>query len=399
MSQVFENSSIGPIKMKNRILRSATHEGLSDEMGGPLPDLAAMYEGLARGGAGAIITGYFGVQANGRTMKNMKMIDRDDFNESYKNINAMAGKHGVPIIAQIAHGGGQVSKDVNRKEAVAPSAIKYPLFGRTARELTEPEIDEIIQSFVAATVRAQKAGFAGVQIHAASGWLLSSFLSPAMNRRTDRWGGTTENRFRIMAEIIDRARDSVGSYPILVKFSAYDFDKGGIRIEEGIRIAELLQKSGYDAIETTCGGSADGMTGVRAAHLPIEAYLNLIPWFKAMPPVKKIMFRLMAPFVIKQHAPLFNYNVDAAAEIRKRVDVPVIAVGGIHRLKDIESIISEKKADYVALSRPFIIEPDIVNKFRSGAQAESRCINCGFCLIGSVSKPVRCYHGTIPKQS
>jgi 2,4-dienoyl-CoA reductase-like NADH-dependent reductase (Old Yellow Enzyme family) len=399
MSQVFENTTIGSIQMKNRILRSATHEGLSDEKGGPLPELAALYERLVRGGAGAIITGYFGVQANGRTLKNMKMIDHDDFNESYVKINTMAGKLGVPIIAQIAHGGGQINKDVNTNTVVAPSVQKYPLFGRTARELTEPEINEIIKSFVAAIVRAKKAGFAGVQLHAASGYLLSSFLSPSMNRRSDRWGGTTEKRFRIMMEIADRARDSVGKYPLLVKYCAYDFDKNGMKIQEGIRIAELLQKSGYDAMETTCGGSADGMTGVRAAHLPIEAYLNFIPWIKAMSPGKKIIFRLMAPLVIKKHSPIFNYNVNAAAEIKKHVDVPVIVVGGIRRLNDIESIISEKKADYVSMCRPFIIEPDIVNKFKSGAQTESRCINCGYCLISSVVGPVRCYHGKIPKES
>jgi 2,4-dienoyl-CoA reductase-like NADH-dependent reductase (Old Yellow Enzyme family) len=395
MGMLFEDSSIAGMKLKNRVIRSATHEGLGDKDGRPMPDLTNIYLKLAHGGVGAIISGYAAVQKNGRSMMNMRMFDRDELIDEYKKINTKLDELGVPIIAQLAHGGGQTSKQVMGEQPAAPSKKKYPLFASIARELSDREIEEIIDNFVLAVERSKEAGFSGAQLHAAHGYLLHQFLSPHLNTRNDRWGGNFEKRFRILSEIIRKSREKVGKYPILVKMSAYDGDRNGIRLDEGIKIAEKFQESGYDAIEVSCGGSGDGFNGTRVPKIPIKASLALVPWLRSLSMPKKALMRILGPLVIKRHFPLNNYNVDAAARIKKNVDIPVIVVGGIRRLKDMEDIISEKKADYVSMCRPFIIEPNIVNKFKSGSQDVSKCINCGYCLMGVTGHKLRCYYGKV----
>ncbi len=395
---LFEESSIARMKLKNRIIRSATHEGLGDIDGRPMPDLTNLYLKLAYGGVGAIITGYAAIQKNGRTLMNMRMFDRDERIDDYKKMNTQLDELGVPIIAQLAHGGGQTSKRVIGEQPVAPSRRKYPLSSSIARELSDHEIEEIIDNFALAVERSKKAGFTGTQIHAAHGYLLHQFLSPHLNTRNDRWGGNIENRFRILSEIIRKSREKVGDYPILVKISAYDGDKDGIRLDEGTKIAEKLQKSGYDAIEVSCGGSEDGFNATRVPKLPMDAALALVPWWRSLPMPRKVLIRILGPLVLKRNFPLNNFNVDAAARIKKNVDIPVIVVGGIRRLKDMEDILSGNKADYVSMCRPFIIEPDIVNKFRSGPQDESKCINCGYCLMGVTGSKLKCYYGKVKNQ-
>jgi 2,4-dienoyl-CoA reductase-like NADH-dependent reductase (Old Yellow Enzyme family) len=394
MNQVFEKTSIAGIALENRIFRSATYEGMADEEGRPKDDLLTVYERLARNKVGAIITGYWAVQRNGRAYPHMCMFDSDDSIDSCRKLSTAVRAHNVPLILQIAHGGGQCDPSGTRK-TVAPSSVSYPLYSRP-RALSEYEIEEIIDNFVKAIVRAKKAEFSGVQIHAAHGYLLSAFLSPHFNRRQDRWGGSTENRFRIVGEIIGRARQQVGDYPILIKISAYDGHKDGTTVEESIRLSKMLQEAGCDAIEVSCG-NCDWLHSIRMTEIPVEAILAFSPQYSQKPVWIKKILKLLIPLMIKKHRPLRNYNVEAAVKIKEQVSIPVIAVGGIRKLRDIEEIIGENKADYVSMCRPFIIEPDIVSKFSSGKQVESRCINCGYCLIGVSNDKLKCYYGKIPK--
>jgi 2,4-dienoyl-CoA reductase-like NADH-dependent reductase (Old Yellow Enzyme family) len=394
MNQVFEKTSIGGMVLENRIIRSATCEGWADDEGYPENGLLSMYESLARNKAGAIVTGYVTVQRNGRTFGKMGIFDDDKYIEIYKNFNKKIREYNVPLILQIAHGGGQCFAD-GTKEPVAPSSVSYPMFPKP-RALSETEIEEIINSFTQAVVRAKKAEFSGVQVHAAHGYLLSSFLSPHFNRRKDRWGGSTENRFRIVGEIIRRARQRVGNFPILVKISAYEEHKDGLNVEESIRYSKMLQEAGCDAIEVSCGDT--GFNMVRVTKIPVDAMFNLVPEYSKMPGLQKKMMSLLVPLVMKTYHPLRNYNVEAATRIKEQVTIPVIAVGGIRKLQDIKNIIGENKADYVSMCRPFIIEPDIVSKFISGKQDESRCIDCGFCVMGLAAGPLKCYYGKVPKR-
>ena len=397
--KVFESASIGNLQLKNRIVRSATYEGMSDEKGYPLKELTDLYVRLAKGEAGAIITGVVAVQPNGRLGTNQAMFDGDEYIECFRKMNAEVQKHGAPVVLQIGHGGAGTLLKMTGEPAVAPSAYRWPLNLQYARTLTKEEIWEIIGSFVHAIIRAKEAHFQAVQLHAAHAYLLWEFLSPRMNRRVDIWGGTTENRFGIIKEIVQKARESVGTYPILAKISAYDYERNGIDLDEAVRTAELMQKAGIDAIEVSSGGILAMPNPVRSPRIPIDAIMEYVPQLKALPSFKKLLIRTACKLRRNEYPPLHNYNVPAAERIKRNVDIPVIVVGGIRRLSDIEDVINNNRSDFVSLCRPFIIEPNIVKKLRSGEQAESRCIDCGYCLFGVTSNSLRCYYGKLRRHS
>jgi 2,4-dienoyl-CoA reductase-like NADH-dependent reductase (Old Yellow Enzyme family) len=395
MKQVFEQSSLGNLTLRNRIIRAATHEGMAHSDGMPTDDLLQLYKKLAAGGVGAIITGYVSVMQSGRTFPNQRMFDNDSYIDTYRAINDQLKQFNTPIILQIAHGGSRSMSKITGQAVISASRRKKNDYGDPVKEASEAEIHSIIKAFAAAVVHAKEAGFDGVEIHAAHGYLLSEFVSPVLNKRKDHWGVSTENRLRIVTEILSQARKEVGSgFPILVKMSGQDEFKRGLEIAEAMKIAQLLQAASCDAIEVSCG-YGDFMYAVRMPKFPVDAILGLMPRYRDMPGYQKNLFRILAPFLVKTRTPLSNYNVHLAERIKQNVDIPVIAVGGIRNLRDIRTIISEKDLDFVSLSRPFIIEPDIVNRFQRG-QESSRCINCGYCLIGVAANKLRCYYGRIP---
>ena len=392
---VFEPWSIGPLRLKNRIIRSATHEGMAHPDGMPTDDLERAWRRLAEGGAGAIITGYVGIKRNGRTFANMRMFDHDGYIDVYKGINGRLKEFGTPVIAQLAHGGSRSSGKLTGEDVVGPSARRKNDYGDVCKEADEDEIQAIIDAFVSAIVRAQRAGFDGVQLHVAHGYLLSEFISPKLNKRKDAWGGPIENRMRIVREIVTRARALVGQYPILVKISARDDSRHGLTEADLLAAVRILRDCSCDAIEVSCG-YGNFLYTTRMPRLPVDAILAFAPGYRDLPAYRKRLLRTIAPLIGKGYAPLHNYNVDAAALIKRAVDIPVIVVGGIRDRRDIESILQEKGIDAVSLSRPFIIEPDIVERFRKGKQDSSRCIDCGYCLIAAPMNTLRCYYGRVP---
>ena len=394
MNNVFEPCSLGSLILKNRIIRAATHEGMANANGTPTENLLKTYRSLSAGGAGAIISGYVSVKQNGRTFPNMRIFDSDVYVDLYKSINDQFKQYNTPMILQIAHGGSRSMSKITGQEVVSASPRRKNDYGDRVKEASDMEIRSIIDAFMAAIVRAKAAGFDGVELHAAHGYLLSEFISPVLNRRKDMWGGSTQNRLRIVTEILSAARREVGKFPILIKISAHDEFKQGLPEAEAVTIAQMLQAASCDAIEVSCG-YGDFMHTVRMTKLPVDAVLGLMPHYRDMPSYRKYLFRLISPFLAKVHKPISNYNVGTAELIKRSVDMPVIVVGGIRSLQDITTIISEKGIDFVSLSRPFIIEPDIVNRFQRG-QERSRCIDCGYCLIGVVANPLRCYYGRVP---
>jgi len=395
--QIFEPSTLNGISVSNRIFRSATTLGLADESGKPTEELKERYIELAQGGVGAIITGMAGTQQNGKLATNtVLMIDKDDYIEDYRTFTDSVHEYNTPIIMQVGHAGHQTRSAVTGCEKVAPSAMRHSYYNETMpRELTESEIKEIIDNFIRAIERAKNAGFDGVQLHGAHGYLLSSFLSLHTNRRDDRWGGSIENRFRIIKEIYAGARKRVGNYPVMIKINAYDDQRNGMRLDEAIQIATLLQDASCDAIEVSCGGTGEMMISMRGPEFPIDPVLEYSFRYKSKSAVTKTMIRHTAPIFINKYKPLENYNVCASKEIKHNVDIPVIVVGGDKKLNDINQIIAENEADYVAMSRAFIIEPDIVKRFRTGQQASSECISCNYCIACLEGIPAQCHYGSL----
>lgn len=394
---LFKETNISGINVRNRIIRSATHDGLADDNGAPSDKLISKYEHLSKNDVGCIITGYAAVSRNGVSPypRMMKIYD-DSVIEKYKELTAAVHRYNTPIVLQIAHCGRQTSSKSIGIQKVAPSNVLHAFYPDKAKELTDGEIYGIIDNFISAAVRAEKAGFDAVQLHGGHGYLLHDFLSPYGNRRKDSWGGCLENRCKIVELIIKGIKEKT-NLPVWIKISAEDNRRGGMNIDSSIEICKRLEKAGCDAIEVSCGTVQDGMNTMRSALMPMDAVFKYREPCASFP---KLLNKIALPAanlinpLIKQPEPLENFNVDNASVIKKNVSIPVIAVGGIHKFSDMENILAEGKADFISMCRPFICEPDLAKKLRNG-QPEAKCIMCNYCGLVIEKEPTRCLYGKI----
>jgi len=374
--KVFETTSFGPINVRNRLVRSATSHLMIDEFGRPTTEMLDLYSELGQGGVGTIITG---MEDGGLMVDNT--IFRDAYMDACRNVPRVIHQYGAAAIQQICHKGSQ-------KEGFSDEDVF------SLNRLSDLEIEQLIEQFVKNIDRSRQVGFDGVQLHGAHGYLLSEFLSPAQNRRTDKWGGSTENRFKFIGEIIKRSKAKHGDFPIFIKINAYDFQENGMREPEAVKIAKLLEQAGCDGIEVSNGVFRDGLTGIRTPEPPIEAILELTP-LREKSAIEKFIRSVVMRSRMPSYTPLTNYNVCAASKIKKNVNIPVIVVGGIRAFQDMQTIVKNDLADFVSMGRPFIIEPGIVNSLKNKTQTESACINCGYCIFSATIKDVRCYYGEV----
>jgi 2,4-dienoyl-CoA reductase-like NADH-dependent reductase (Old Yellow Enzyme family) len=361
---------IGNLEIKNRFVRSATYNGMGHE--GHVTDKhVELYKELAVGGVGLIITGYAYVQKSGFVAEEQTGVYSDELIPGLSKIANIVHKHSkdCKIALQIGHCGRQ-SRSL--KNTLAPSAVLEKLTNKMPKEMSTEEIGEAVEAFAQGVRRAKEAGFDAVQLHGAHGYLISEFFSPYTNKRTDEYGGSTENRFRFVEEIYKRSVELVGkNFPILIKINGVDFLEGGVTVEESKKIAEKLSKLGFAAIEVS-----GGMWEI------IKRSKKELGW-------KPTFYPESRKFVgTKNEA---AYNLPFAKEIKKVVDVPIIVVGGINSLDLVEQILREESADFVAFCRPMIREPDLPNRWLTGIGENSvECIYCNACLSSLLTTGLRC---------
>ena len=350
---LFEPISLCGLNIDNRFVRSATHEWLAEEDGTPTSSIGDLYEELAKNDVGLIITGYSYVNIRGKSADKQQAIYSDRFIQPYREITARIHKYKSKIMLQIVHGGRQSLITSENTSALAPSRVPDSTSTNTLLEMTEDEIYQTIDDFALAAGRASKAGFDGVQLHCAHGFLLSNFLSPYTNRRNDQWGRSTENRTRIVTEIIERIHEDIGKkYPIMIKLNATDgFDpskvSNSLDMPECIEIAKELEKAGACAIEVSGGifEAGDIMSQPHINSKDREAYFR-------------------------------RYS----RAIKDEVNIPIILVGGIRSLTIMNEILHKGYADMISMSRPFIKEPDLVKKLKYHDQKSAQCISCNLCF-------------------
>lgn len=395
---IFDKINLGGVELKNRIIRSATHDGLADGWGAPTEKLIRKYEFMAKNDVGCIITGYAGVSENGMSPYPAMLKIQDDTNiDAFKELANAVHKYDTPIVLQIAHCGRQTSSKVIEEQKVAPTSKRHLFYPDKPKELDEKGIQEIIDDFVMAAIRAEICGFDGVQLHGGHGYLLHDFMSPYGNNRCDKWGGNTENRCRIVCEIIKGIKAKT-ALPVWIKISAEDNRKNGMNIDETIEILKYLEKAGLDAVEVSCGTVEDGMNTMRSKVMPMDAVFKYREPCASFPKGFKEFSLACAKLVnplIKQPTPLENFNVDNAQKIKNSTNLPVIVVGGIHKLSDMENIVETKKADAVSMCRPFICEPNLVKKLKDKTQTEAKCIMCNFCGLVIEKGETKCLYGKI----
>ena len=392
MSVLFEKTKIKGMELNNRLVRSATHEAMADDEGFPTDRLFKLYERLVKGGIGLIITGYTYVSRDGK-FKSMLGIDTDEHISKYRELVNHVQQNGTKIAIQLNHCGKQTTKEMTGTQPIAPSAVKDKFLFVMPREMTEADIERIIEAFVQAARRAKESGFDAIQLHGAHGYLINQFLCPHTNRRQDKWGGSIKNRMRFVTEIYERVRKSVGDdYPILIKISAYDYMKNGLKPEESVVMAKEMAEMGFDGIEVSCGIGDDGGSTLRG-DIPFDVILDEWDMYKN----KNFLFRfvmrkygnkLMKPIPFAQ-----GYNRESAKNIKNKVSVPIFAVGGMIDPTFMEETIQSGGADYISLCRALITDPNFPKKIREGSREPSRCIHCNLCLFYLPTRSVRCYQG------
>jgi 2,4-dienoyl-CoA reductase-like NADH-dependent reductase (Old Yellow Enzyme family) len=355
VSILFEAGNIADLELKNRLVRSATAERMCDEEGRPGQAMIDLYADLARGGVGLIITGHAFVHENGKAHSTMTGVQRDDLIPSLQALSEAVHREGGKVVMQINHAGRKASEEAAGRMPVAPSPVPQVKGGARPHELTEEEIRELVAAFGRATGRAKEAGFDGVQLHGAHGYLINQFCSPASNWRRDRWGGSVARRLRFLEEVAAAARDEVGNdYPLLIKLGIQDFVRDGLTLDDGVEIVRHLSDWGLDAVEISCG---IGGTSSRKDILKPDGEAYFLP---------------------------------QARRAREVTDLPLILVGGMRSLAVMESILEEGTADLISMSRPLIREPDLPNQWREGRTEPAACISCNSCWPGPGEYGIAC---------
>lgn len=328
MKSIFQPFEARNLKAKNRLVRSATWENLATPEGGIFKNSYQLYDDLASGGIGTIITGFTSVSAHDRYFGGMMRLSSGALIPEYQKLVSIIKKHGVAVLTQLALGG-YYAKEMG--SGYPEIEIDF---------MTQAQIRDMINMFISAAGRAAKAGFDGVQIHAAHFFFLSRFISPAVNHRTDEYGGSTTNRARVLVEILRGIKSLEPGLHVSIKINSSDFLPGGLTNVESLEICKLLAKNGIDSIEVS--GNGTSRQGIRKPD--DEAYF-----------------------------------LDFAFHLAEEVDVPIILVGGLRSKEVMEAILNKTKIELLSLSRPLIRQPNLPYLFESGQTDKSDCISCNAC--------------------
>jgi 2,4-dienoyl-CoA reductase-like NADH-dependent reductase (Old Yellow Enzyme family) len=348
MAGLFESTEINGMTIKNRFVRSATYEAMAG-LDGKVNDrmLSCMAE-LLLGEVGLIITGHAYVTREGQAGSRQTGIYSDAMIDGLKRVTSTVHEKGGVVAVQLAHAGKNgIGKDDDAP--LGPSDV-FEEGIKKASAMTVDEIERTIKAFGDAAQRSVKSGFDAVQIHAAHGYMLSQFLSPYYNRRDDAYGGTLENRAKLLFQVYEEIRQRVGeAFPIMVKINSEDFLEGGITVEEIIKVSHMLEDLGMDAIEMSGGAVESG----------------------------KLIFS--RPGTSKSEEREVYYR-KAAETFKKEIKIPLILVGGFLSFNIAEDVVTSGLADYVALSRPLIREPHLVKRWAGGDRTKATCISCNKCF-------------------
>ena len=348
MKDIFAPMELHHLTTKNRLVRSATWEGIAAPDGGISETAYEIYEELAKGGIGAIITGFTSVADHDFYFDGMMRLSRDELIPQYKKLVDVIHRENCPVIAQLALGAYYRELPNGKFVQVEPD------------EMSLPEIKKVIGEFVQAAQRAEKAGYDGVQIHAAHFFFLSRFISPRVNHRQDayggskigasgacprtsasmRVGGSTEGRMRILMDIMQGIREVAPGLHITVKINCNDFTYGGLEEEESLAVCKRLAAEGIDSIEVS--GNGTSVSGIR-------------------------------PHVNE------GYFAKFAAKLAAEVTTPVMVVGGLRSKEKMEDLLNSTNIALLSLSRPLLREPNFPNMLRNGETDESKCVSCNAC--------------------
>ena len=352
----FSEYSINTLKIKNRLSMAPMTSNYGDRDGNVTEKMVNYYAARARGGVGFIFVEACYVNKNGKGFIQQLGLDDDKYIPGLKGLVDSVHQGGAKVFLQLIHGGRQTFPAISGTQPIAPSPIPCPVVQEMPREMTVEEIKSLVDDFGKAATRAKEAGFDGVDIHCAHGYMVEQFLSPYSNCRSDEYGGDLKGRMRFLNEIVENIRHRVGpEYPIVVRLSAEEYVPNGLSIQDSIEVAKILEKAGVNALSISAG-------------------------------VYETVERLFPPMDVPQGSLVY-----LAEAIKKAVSIPVLTVGGLTEAAYIEQLIQEGKVDGAILGRALLADPEWPRKAFEGLEQQIiPCIGCNQCRNRAVRQEINC---------
>jgi 2,4-dienoyl-CoA reductase-like NADH-dependent reductase (Old Yellow Enzyme family) len=370
---VFEPARLGPVGLRNRVIKSATFEGRTPR-GVVTDELIEYHLRPARGGVGMTTVAYCAVAPEGRTDRHQIWM-RSEVVPGLRRLTDAVHAEGAAVSAQLGHAGPVANAASNRLPALAPSRRLSPLGPRVTRAATAADLERITTAHADAARTAREAGFDAVEIHFGHNYLVSSFLSPRLNHRTDEFGGVLANRARLARDIGRAVREAVGTrLAITAKLNMDDGVRGGLGLEESVQVASWLEADGnLDALELTAGSSLLNPMYLFTGDAPVREFAAQFPQ------PTRAGIRLAGGRFLRSYPYEEAYLLDRARQFRAALSMPLILLGGITRKETMDLAMAEGFA-FVAMARALLREPDLVRRIQADAATTSLCIHCNKCM-------------------
>jgi len=369
----FEPARLGPLTLRNRIIKAATFEGVMPR-GAVTPELIDFHVGVARGGAALTTVAYCAVSMGGRVSRNT-LVFTEDLIDDLSRLTAAVHAEGAAVSAQLGHAGLVAQNQSKRHPSMAPSTrFSAPAMG-LVRAATPAQLDGVVADFERATRVAVAAGFDAVEVHIGHNYLLSSFMSPNLNRRRDDLGGSIENRMRFPRRVVEAVRRAADPHvAVLAKFNMADGVDDGLWLEESLQMAQLLELDGHlDAMELTGGSSVlNGMYFFRG-DVPMKEFAA------AQGRLVGLGLRAFGGRIFPKLPFEEAFFLPFARQFRRELDMPLVLLGGINERPTIDDAMAEG-FEFVAMARALLREPDLVNRWSSGDANAGLCVHCNKCL-------------------
>lgn len=384
----FAPGKLGPLTVRNRTIKTATYEGMSPR-GVPSPALVEHHRTLAAGGVGMTTVAYCAVSADARTFEE-QMVMTDDNVAPLRVLTDAVHAEGAAVSLQLGHCGFFTKNGSARGGRPLGPSRAFNAYGLMAgvpfaSAMTERDMERTAEEFAMATRRAREAGFDAVEIHLGHGYLLSQFLSPATNRRRDRYGGELENRLRYPRRVLAGVLAAAGAkLAVLAKINLSDGFAGGLEIEESTTIAKRLEADGVHGLVLSGGFTSRTPLYLLRGARPLHAMISV-----EKDPVQRLVLRLLGPHVIRPYPFEEMFFLPLARKVRQVVTMPLALLGGVASVDNLEVAMREG-FDFVALGRALIADPTLINDFASGRKTRTRCNRCNECIAEMDAGGVRC---------
>jgi 2,4-dienoyl-CoA reductase-like NADH-dependent reductase (Old Yellow Enzyme family) len=369
----FSPTTLGPLRLRNRIIKAATFEGMAPK--GLVTDrLIDFHRAFARGGVAMTTLAYCAVSPEGRGAPR-EIVMRAEAVPGLRDLVDAVHAEGAAVSVQLGHAGPVAAGTGKGRRGLAPSRIFAPQAMSFTRAIDEDGIARITAAFATSAALAAEAGFDALELHFGHGYLISAFLSPRLNRRSDRWGGSVENRARFARQVAEAVRTAVGDrIAVIAKLNMADGVPGGLWLDDSIEVARLLESDGtLDALELTGGSSFQNPMYLFRGEAPVREMAA------ALPPPMRLGFRLAAGRMMPSYPFEEAYFLPYARQFREALTMPLVLLGGINRLETVERAVAEG-FELVAVGRALLREPDLLRRWQDGDAGESLCIHCNKCM-------------------